>query len=546
MLFLSLVLAACALPDCLQAAALPHVHPDPDHGDKGHSKGNGTRNANHIFNAVHSSMRQWGSSINHNGMSLFLAQVPAGTQFYHGTGTPAPVAGLEWLAFEPEHARYFARRMTRPRQRHPPKGESLSLHSRPPSYLREEGDEGVDGWPRIDHLSPSSAGQTPLWPKAPAPPPTEPGWLHTYKTKDTLPLSLLYIDGMSAGKCDKGTLDSQDFLLLNSTANEGRDMFGERERAKSLCEMAEDRWAGKVKGFIRMEAGFEVILCSFHDSLDFVRAVRAGPVAPVGGEPTPDDQWWESDVNWIKAVTARYDGIGGERVRLDYDDFVTTYHYDLDLFTGEDALPRLENLSVTALDEVRNDVDAMVDNWDPSKMLPKGGSVNWQSIADAVVERYARELQFLVSGALTAPEAFFHELEIILRVFIDSDARNMTAEVDRCVAQFIPASAPVTTSIAGRAITSVTKSICSALFAAFDVNVPLAESVQDLRSLMEYLDWTVWKKCPECPLDKVCFIPIWPYGSLEDREHPQCRNASEMRGRMGYWNGPRGTRMLEV
>ncbi|GME41557.1 hypothetical protein BKCO1_320003 [Neofusicoccum parvum] len=42
------------------------------------------QNANHVFNAIHSSMRQWGSSLNHNGMSFFLASVPEGTQFYHG------------------------------------------------------------------------------------------------------------------------------------------------------------------------------------------------------------------------------------------------------------------------------------------------------------------------------------------------------------------------------------------------------------------------------------------------------------------------------
>jgi hypothetical protein len=66
-------------------------------------------NANHLFNAVHSSMRQWGSSLNHNGMSFFLATVPAGTQLYHGTSNPEPIEGMQWLAFEPEHALIFAR-----------------------------------------------------------------------------------------------------------------------------------------------------------------------------------------------------------------------------------------------------------------------------------------------------------------------------------------------------------------------------------------------------------------------------------------------------
>lgn len=43
------------------------------------------RNANHIFNAIHSPLRQCGSSLNHNGMSLFLTSVPHGAQLYRGT-----------------------------------------------------------------------------------------------------------------------------------------------------------------------------------------------------------------------------------------------------------------------------------------------------------------------------------------------------------------------------------------------------------------------------------------------------------------------------
>jgi len=62
------------------------------------------QNAFHIFNAVHSAMRQWGSSINHNGMSFFLATVPAGQPLYHGTRDSERPQGFEWLAFEAEHA----------------------------------------------------------------------------------------------------------------------------------------------------------------------------------------------------------------------------------------------------------------------------------------------------------------------------------------------------------------------------------------------------------------------------------------------------------
>lgn len=54
------------------------------------------KNANYIFNEIHSSARQFGSSLNHNGMAFFLATVGAGVEFYHGSSSADPVRGMEW------------------------------------------------------------------------------------------------------------------------------------------------------------------------------------------------------------------------------------------------------------------------------------------------------------------------------------------------------------------------------------------------------------------------------------------------------------------
>jgi hypothetical protein len=71
----TLTLSACllALPAISNADSSPDV---------------ALENANYIFNSVHHAMRQWGSSLDHNGMSIFLATVPADTEFYHGTSSP--------------------------------------------------------------------------------------------------------------------------------------------------------------------------------------------------------------------------------------------------------------------------------------------------------------------------------------------------------------------------------------------------------------------------------------------------------------------------
>jgi hypothetical protein len=88
-------------PYLISASVVSIGHATPEHPR--------VHNANHLFNAIHSSMRQWGSSLNHNGMPFFLATVPAGTQLYHGTSRSEPIEGMEWLAFEPEHGLLFAR-----------------------------------------------------------------------------------------------------------------------------------------------------------------------------------------------------------------------------------------------------------------------------------------------------------------------------------------------------------------------------------------------------------------------------------------------------
>ncbi|KAG9785216.1 hypothetical protein KCU88_g2528, partial [Aureobasidium melanogenum] len=537
MLWSWLLLAACAQLRGAGAAAILGRDLESDAGNEE------LRNANHIFNAIHSSMRQWGSSLNHNGMSFFLAEVPAGTAFYHGTSRSQPIEGMEWLAFEPEHAFQFAGRPGKP-PRKPPSERKAGKPCRgsggrdrsfaPPPADRHHRQPAV-GSPGQDRLMPDADRRPP--PKGPEDP--APGYLHTYKTKTVLPL--LYIDGMSAGKTDKGTLDSQDILLLNAKNESGSgDFFWENERAERLCKMATEHWDGKIKGFIRMETGFEIILCSFADNLDFVHAVRADRFAHGDSSPRYDVDHKHAaqrqESNWIRAIAARYDGIGGRRVTLNYDNFVTAYSYDADLFTHDDSLPRLENVSSAVLDKIRHDVDIMVTNWVPSPGQPTLSSlIDWQSIADMVVERYARELKYLVSGAFSTAEELYDELMDFLRVFIDADARNTTAEVGRCANQFIPNTGERRDTVAVQSIRAVTTKICSTLFTALDGKASLSESTESLESLIEYLSWTEWKKCPPCPLGQICFIPMWPFGAVEDREHPQCRKPSEVYDRHGYW-----------
>ncbi|KAL1962308.1 hypothetical protein VTN77DRAFT_9799 [Rasamsonia byssochlamydoides] len=443
------------------------------------------RYANHIFNAIHSSMRQWGSSWNHNGMSFFLATVPKDTLLYHGSHDPGPVTGINWLAFEPEHALFFTSSWTPPQS-----GEGVRQTPQMPLHGDAENKEG---------------------------------WLHTYAAaKD---LRLLYVDGLSAAKTGMGTLDTQDRILFNDSITRPHQ---DAERAELACKLFQEDWIDRIDGLIRMESGFEIILCNFARDLRTLHVVRAKPYDPRDGPLLPGGT--KNDLfRLYKVIASRFDGIGGGRVRLNYDHFVTAYDYDVDLFPDEGKLPRLAHLPADSLDPMKRDLRNLVLTHDPFE-----DSANWQAITDMIVERYARDLKYFVSGKLSSTRELRFEIERALRPFIDFDSRNTTLEIDRCTTQFLPASLPNNT-LAARAVTAVSHTICATLLTALweeDYNT----IIERLEGLIDYLSWTVWKECPEkCDWNEVCFIPIWPAGTVEDHDHPQCKDKPSSGGK-SYWD----------
>lgn len=369
------------------------------------------------------------------------------------------------------------------------------------------------------------------------------GFLHTYAPKHDL--HLLYIDGLSAGKTGNGTLDTQDLLLLNASWPGLRGpMGGEYTRATGLCNLSSTVWDGRIDGILRMEGGFEIILC------DFERHLERKDMISINHK--------ESDINtilggwtYIKAVVARYHGIGSSRVALDYSDFVSVFSYPEvgDLFQNDVqsdyAMPRLQNVKSSDLDLIRDDITAMIlrKNWDEH---PKE---NWQQTADLIVKRYSKPLHYLHTNEEVRRNAsmLVEYLGSLLRPFIDDRDRNSTLETHRCVAQFVPdlhlLEKPLS-SLAHRTIHDTTHHICDTLIATLCISSAPANqasrAIKAIDDLVSYLQWTTWKECGTCPDEEVCFIPIWPLGAHDDHAHPTCRNQASARERQGYWGRQHG------
>jgi hypothetical protein len=467
------------------ALAFPHqtlLFPQ-DEAEYGPSIETANANANSIFNAIHSSMRQWGSSVQHNGMSIFPARIPEGTLLYHGwpdNKPPGfPEGGLDWLAFEIEHAEFFAQGMQR--------------------------DDG--------HF--------------------EPGYLHVYQTNR--PLELLYIDGMSAGKSPLGTLDTQDILLLNTT----REVLDD-SRATELCKMA---LGWKIDGFIRMEVGFEVIKCNkFMDGFDLVSIKKRPSLYDPEGYSTFFEliRAISARYDGIDAarVTLDYSSMVSAYFylpELSYPDTSISVFPRLTSFTSE-QLARIKDDIAATLSQPRT-YDSV--NWQGvTDMVISRYSLRLQNLA----ENPSPEVQLSIVNDLLNIYIDYEPFSIdsainectthyLLPAQLSTEQDNLIYAAFKTVLSRI---CTTLFDIRGQLLDKEDKS--HKIKTVENTSTPATL----IEELIPWLDWTTWKACGPCDLDEVCFIAMWPFGGREDHNNPRCLNRSELTEHAlkgpRYWN----------
>lgn len=518
-----------------------------------------------IFNAINNAMRQWGSSLHHNGMSFYLATVPEGVIFHHGNDNETSPEGPEWLAYEIEHAEGFARGRRPPPGRGPPGGgppppgdghgppvrDDDEIRTRKPKApsrfdLVLMKDEGKSQHAMVDDPSSDAIEDNE----------GQGGWLHTYRT--TRPLRYLYVDGMSGGKTTMGTLDTQDYLLRNDkttsyTMDEPPHMgkraggpMDERRRAYELCEMC---YYWDLSGAIRMEAGFEIIHCDFKDGLEQVQALQR-PDPQSGG---PGRGGSVGNFEFMRALSERYQGIGSSRTTVDFSSMVSAFFYPINLTNPDPKrpdLPRLSSVTDAELAAVKADLNRVISE----RHDGINRTVDWQGVTDLVVARYADRLRYMTEKISSASK-LLDEINHLLTVYIDHSSKDpdqIPSAISRCTNFYLHGISPRTEAdtLVHAAIKTVTSEICTKLFDAREIltktptsgygsePLTLPDAVKTIRSLMEYLGWARFKRCSQCDVDEVCMIPMWPFGTKEDYDSPRCANSSNTRGDgENYWGG---------
>ncbi|KAJ6500467.1 hypothetical protein C8R45DRAFT_977819 [Mycena sanguinolenta] len=189
------------------------------------SLGPDTSTAPFIFNSLSGLLTQWPNTVHGTGHSIVPGLLHPFTLLYHARqDAQSPPPSPEWLAWDPEM-----------------------------SYA----------------IMVSRGGQT---------------HLTTYRT--TRPAKILYFDGMSAA-WGSGWLDSQHMFIYGMSKNGSKDTnwWDDYGRADRLCEWGKSR---DIEGFVRMNAGFEIIWCDFHSpSLQLVSHLNITPP----GTPEKPSSW---------------------------------------------------------------------------------------------------------------------------------------------------------------------------------------------------------------------------------------------------------------
>lgn len=511
-------------------------------------------NATAVFNSVYGVAKEKDSNINPVGVNFFPAYLPPNTMMYHSREDPNIPELFEWIAMDYEFSYSFAF-FTRGNSRKPPKAPKKpskpghkkpwfpwgwSLRKDPPESPEENG--LVAEQQRLQKRTRSGGTHS---------------YLFTFRNKRPLD-KLIFLDGASAAKSTTGEMDQQ---MILSQQEELDEPVYEREAADKIC-----KW-GKpfgLQGVVRLEVGFEIILCDFNRDLELVSNITLYNVTELAGFPYEHpppltdlersrinliDRWESmSGFEWMRTGGNVNDG--DERILIDYSNMVTPLNK-----TWIDADPyqrRINKIPKELKNEILSELEITL-----SKGVDPFHQTNWPQIIGHIRDKFSPML-IDFNNTLTKFEHYANidlnlalknaseDLSVSTYNFIRrySDELNPDKKTQRAQAfqwaieDYVHNTFKIETLLDRLIYSSVYKvvqEVISIVFELYDISMMILPEFyitpsearntkhkeillvknEHLTSLLKSLGWSVFTQCSKvCEWDEVCAVPGWGPGPM--------------------------------
>lgn len=502
-------------------------------------------NASAIFNTVHGSLKQRNADLNPVGVSFIPAFIPANTPLYHSTGSPDIPDTLEWIAMDFEFSYSFAHA----RRHNRPPNDGPGHRPGPPGHRPG----GPPPWQRRPGKGPE---QQEVLDATPHPPFfSERSYLFTFKSSRPLD-RLIYLDGASAAKTDTGEMDQQ---LVLSRQKDVDAYVNERQAAKKICD-----WGKQfgLQGIVRLEIGFEVIICDFHKDFELVSNITLNNVTDLLGFP---DETPTPLTDLEKERTALLDitegmrlfehlqagentNNGESRIKLDFSNMVTPINRTW--LNPDPYLRRINNISEELKEELVDELHDLLQT--PISINDK---TDWQGATNRMVDKFGplllnlnNSLKIYEYDRLNNSERALKNIATNLTQYTynfvrrysddnlkDPKVRRLNA-YDASVFDYVYGTYPLDTKM-DRLIYSSIHKVHDVLFNTIydifekskeilvDIYVKdtaldhhqeiIADIWSELIAVMDDLRWSVFSRCSTlCGFDEVCYSPTWGPGGV--------------------------------
>ncbi|KAG7813401.1 hypothetical protein KL921_000947 [Ogataea angusta] len=480
-------------------------------------------NASAVFNEVYDVLRQKNADINPISVSFIPAYIPEGTLLYHSNHRGQPPKSVEWVAMDYEFSYNFAHlSRNRPRKGHGPGGPG-GPGGPPPNFKPPGGKSPSHG----DH------------------PPNFDGPSSLFTFQVTKPLDkVIVFGGASASKSLTGEMDTQ--FVLSQVAD--YDDFDERIAADKICAWGKKH--GGLDGYVRLEVGFEMVICDFEEKMVPISNVSLAnatefidfPPEKFAALDKREDLNAERSavIDVVDAMSGfehylagarAYDG--DKRILLDFSKFVTPLNRTF--IHPDPYLRRIHNISSELKTELVNSVEEML-----STPNDPYGSTNWQVVTDYIVDKFAPMLVNINSSfALYGQHENYQTLGTNLTAYTYNFIRRYLSEPDHellpkhramAIWDYSHPYQPLKSTadfFVWNAITIVQSKIVDTLYDCFTLSktllspltgTTLPEDIDDqilkvkseLSGLLESLHWAYYYRCSQsCNFDELCFVPTW-------------------------------------